>query len=291
VTHTTHSSTGLAAASAQAGAAASRWTRIGKRAVREFLDDRVPMIAAGVTFYALLAFFPAVAAFISLYGLFADVHAAREHLHYLRGFLPPGTLRYVGDEMIRVTTTHDDTKLGTAFFVGLLISLWSANTGIKSLLGALNTAYEQKERRGFLRLYATSFALTIGALLLFIAGFAAIVAIPVVELRLGPNELDVLASLRWPFLLFGTIAAIAVIYRYGTSHVCRGKCRTLPGAAFAGTAWVALSVLFSWYVTDFAHYDRTYGSLGGVIGLMTWIWLGVIVILLGAELNSELERP
>lgn len=278
-----------AAVVAEVPAVASRWTRIWKRAVGELIDDRVPMIAASVTFYALLAFFPAVAAFVSLYGLFADVGAAREHLSYMRGFLPPDVLRFVGDEMIRVTTTNN-SKLGLAFFFGLLFSLWSANTGVKSLMGALNLAYEEKERRHFLRVYLVSFALTAGALLALLAGFAVIVAIPVAKLELGPAEAGLMASLRWPLLLFGTITAVAVIYRYGPSHKCHTSCRIIPGSCFAGAAWLGLSLLFSWYVSDIAHYDRTYGSLGSVVGLMIWMWLGVIVILLGAELNSELER-
>ena len=286
--HTTQ--TTLAAATATAGATASRWTRLWKRAVRELLDDRVPMVAASVAFYALMAFFPAVAAFIALYGLFADVSAAREHLSYLRGFLPPGTLRYLRDEMIRVTTT-DNSKLGATFFLGILFSLWSANAGVKSLVDALNLAYEEKERRSWWGAYLISLVMTVGAMLLFLTAFAMIVAIPVVQLELGPNRIDLLSSLRWPLMLLGSIAAVATVYRYAPSHRCRKGCKIVPGSIFAGTTWLILSLLLSWYVTNLVHYDKSYGSLGGVLGLMIWMWLGVIVVLLGAELNSELERP
>ncbi len=104
-------------------------------------------------------------------------------------------------------------------------------------------------------------------------------------------EVPVVASLRWPLMLFGSIAAVATIYRYAPSHRCRKGCKIIPGSIFAGTSWLVLSLLLSWYVTDLVNYDKSYGSLGGVMGLMLWMWLGMIVILLGAELNSELERP
>jgi len=117
-----------------------------KRAAHEFLADDIPTVAAGATFYVLLAFFPTIVAFVSLYGLFADVHTANEHLAYLRGFLPRDVLRFVGDEMIRVTATHP-SKLSWAFLLSLVISIWSANAGVSSLITGLNVAYEQKETR------------------------------------------------------------------------------------------------------------------------------------------------
>jgi membrane protein len=258
-------------------------------AIREFLDDDIPTVAAGATFYVLLAFFPTVVAFVSLYGLFADINTAREHLSYLRGFLPGDVLTFVGDEMVRVTTTHP-SKLSWAFLLSLAISLWSANAGVSSLIAGLNVAYEQKEMRGFLSVHLLSLAITVGAILAAIAAFALVVVIPLAESFLGLTGLDLRGLLRWPSLFAGSVALIAVLFRYGPNCQPGGKRRVLLGAIFASTVWLLGSLGFSWYLSNFAHYDRAYGSLGTLMGFMMWVWLGIMVILFGAELNSEIER-
>jgi len=265
------------------------WSGLFGRAAREFLDDDIPTVAAGATFYILLAFFPAVAAFVSLYGLFADIHAAREHLSYLRGILPIDVLRFVGDEMIRVTSTHP-SKLSGAFVLSLLILLWSANAGVSAIISGLNVAYEQKETRGFVTSNLLSLALTVGALLAAIGTFVLLVAVPVAETRVGMSGIDVLELLRWPLLFVGSVAALAVIYRYGPNRKRYKRRHVLLGSLFASLLWLLMSLGFSWYLGSFAHYDRTYGSLGTMVAFLMWIWLGLIVILFGAELNAEMER-
>lgn len=260
-----------------------------KHAVREFLVDDIPTAAAGATFYVLLAFFPALVAFVSLYGLFADVHTAREHLAYLRGFLPRDVLSFVGDEMVRVTITHP-SKLSGAFLLSLLISIWSANAGVSSLITGLNVAYEQKETRSMISTHLLSLTITVGALFAAIAALIIVVAIPVVQSFIGAQGFDVLELLRWPLLFAGSTAMIAVLYRYGPNCKRGGRRRVLLGAMFASTVWVTVSLGFSWYLSSVAHYDRTYGSLGSLMGFMMWVWLGLMVILFGAELNSELEK-
>ena len=258
-------------------------------AAHEFLADDIPTVAAGATFYVLLAFFPAIVAFVSLYGLFADVHTAREHLAYLQGFLPRDVLQFVGDEMIRVTATHP-SKLSGAFLLSLVISIWSANAGVSSLITGLNVAYEQKETRSFVMVHLLSLAITLGALFAAIGALILVVAIPVVQSFIGAQGFDVLGMLRWPLLFAGSTAIIAVLFRYGPNCKRGARRRVLLGAMFASAVWVLVSLGFSWYLSDFAHYDRTYGSLGSLMGFMMWVWLGLMVILFGAELNSELER-
>jgi membrane protein len=259
------------------------------RAMHEFLTDDIPTVAAGATFYILLAFFPTVAAFVSLYGLFASIDTAREHLSYLSGFLPGDVLTFVGDEMIRVTTTHS-TKLSGTFILSLIISLWSANAGVSSLITGLNIAYEQKETRSFVRVHLLSLAITIGAIFAAIAAFIFVVAVPLAESFLGIGGFNFRAMFRWPLLLAGSVALVAVLFRYGPNCRYGGKRRVLLGAIFAAMVWMLGSLAFSWYLGNFGHYDRTYGSLGTVIGFMMWVWLGVMVILFGAELNSQIER-
>jgi membrane protein len=259
------------------------------RAAKEFLADDIPTVAAGATFYVLLAFFPAVAAFASLYGLFEDISTAREHLSYLRGFLPASVLTLVGDEMIRVTTTQS-TKLSGTFILGLLVSIWSANAGVSSLIAGLNVAYEQKETRSFIGVHLLSLAITIGAIFAAIGAFGLVIVIPIAEMFLGLGKFDFLAMFRWPLLFAGSVALIAVLFRYGPNCKPGAKRRVLLGAIFASGVWLMGSLAFSWYLRNFGHYDRTYGSLGALMGFMMWIWLGIMVILFGAELNSEIER-
>jgi membrane protein len=263
--------------------------RIFARSAARFVRDDIPTSAAGTTFYLLLAFFPAVVAFVSLYGLFADIHTASEHLSYLRGFLPADVLRFVSDEMVRVTTTHP-AKLSGAFLLGLLISLWSANAGVSSLMVGLNVAYEQKEARGLIATNLVSLGITIGALVACIAAFVLVVAIPVLQTSLGLPSFDLLGFFRWPLLFVGSVALLAALYRFGPNHRRHARRRVMLGALFAATVWLLVSLGFSWYVGTFAHYDKTYGSLGTMVGLLMWIWLGQMVILFGAELNSELEQ-
>ena len=263
--------------------------RIFTRAATKFLNDDIPTVAAGATFYILLAFFPAVAAFVSLYGLFADIPTAREHLSYLRGFLPADVLRFVGDEMIRLTTTHP-SKLSGALRLSLIVSIWSANAGISSLLAGLNIAYEQRETRGFVRTHLISFALTIAALIVAIAAIFLLVAIPFLQTSLGLSSLHALRLFRWPLTFLGTIAMLAAAYSYGPNRKRRVNRRVLPGALLASTVWLLVAWGFSWYLGNFAHYGRTYGSLATMMGFLMWVWLGLMVILFGAELNCELER-
>lgn len=265
------------------------WKDIALRTVKEFTDDQIPMIAAGVTFYSLLALFPALGAFVALYGLFADVAEVQRHLHLLAFMLPPDALRFIGEQMLRMATAKTG-GLSLAFVASLLVSIWSANGAVKALMTGLNIAYEEQESRGFVKRTLVSLVFTLGYLALTIAALALLAAGPAIETFLGHHAALVFSWISWPLLLAGLVIALAVLYRFGPSRdPVRWRWLTW-GSGFAVLLWVIASGLFSLYVGNFAHYDRTYGSLGAVIGFMTWTWISAMVVLMGAELNSEIEH-
>jgi len=258
-------------------------------AVRAFNDDHISTAAASVTFFGLLALFPALSAFVSLFGLFADVNDARRMVMATEGVLPGGAITVLSDQLTRLASA-DQGRLGLAFAVSLAVSIWSANAGIKALIEALNVAYEARERRGLIRLNLITLGFTAGAILFSVLAIAFVVSAPEVFSGLGLPQLSALGFVRWPIFLGLMTVVFALLYRYGP---CRPRARwrwVTPGGAVAAGGWLAMSGLFSWYVANFGHYDKTYGSLGAIVGFMTWIWLSLIVVLLGAELNSEIER-
>src|SRR5258708_34639997 len=199
------------------------------RAAARFVRDDIPTSAAAATFYLLLAFFPGVVAFVSLYGLFADIRTASADLSYLRGFLPADVLRFVGEEMVLVTNSHP-AKLSGAFLLGLFISIWSANAGVSSLMVGLNVAYEQKETRGLIATHLISLGITIGALVACIIAFVLVVAIPNLQTSLGLRSVNLLDVLRWPLLFVGSIALLAALYRFAPNHRWHAWRRVIPGA-------------------------------------------------------------
>jgi membrane protein len=265
------------------------WREILAASVREFGEDRIATAAAAVTFYALLALFPALGAFVSLYGLIADVEDAHRQIIALNGLLPGGAVQVLGEQMTRLAAA-DHGRLGFAFALGLLVSLWSSNAGAKALLEGLNVAYESPERRGFLRLNLVAFAFTLGALAVAIVSIGLLASAPALLERLRLGGLTGLAVFRWPAFFVVTSLLLSVLYRYGPS---RGPVRwrwVTPGGVVAALGWMLMSALFSWYVANFGRYDVTYGSLGAIVGFLTWIWLSLMVIFFGAELNAEIER-
>lgn len=260
------------------------------RTAREVLDDRLPSVAGGVTFFTLLALFPAIGVFVSLYGLFADIEMVRQQLRELAGVIPREVLAIVGDQMERLAV-REEASLSLAFVVSFLLSIWSANAGMKALFEGLNTAYEEVERRGFIRLTLISLTCTVGAILFLTVVTGLLVAAPLALDWLGLERLKVLMiPLRWAVLLLIAVGAFAMVYRIGPSRQPPRWRWVGPGAIVAAALWLATSLGFSWYVNNIAHYDATYGSLAAVIGFMVWVWASVIMVLIGAELNSELER-
>ena len=267
------------------------WKDIAWRVYDQFSQDRVMSVAAGVTYYALLALFPAVAALVSIYGLFADPGTIESNLSALAGVLPGGALEIIGEQVKRIASKGGGT-LGFGFILGLVISLWTANAGMKALFDALNIVYDEREKRGFVALNIQSIAFTVGGMAFILLALGGIVALPilldVVGLRSGTEWL--LSIGRWPALLAIVVLALALVYRYGPSRERAQWKWVTPGSLVAAVLWLAASMLFSWYVSNFGNYNETYGSLGAVIGFMTWIWLSSIVILMGAEVNAEMEH-
>ncbi|WP_082737545.1 YihY/virulence factor BrkB family protein [Methylobacterium sp. CCH7-A2] len=267
------------------------WRDILWRTYGEVDKDRVLAVAAGVTFYGLLAVFPAVTAFVSLYGLVADPGTITEQLSVAEGVLPSGAIEILRDQIVRISTGNE-TKLGLAFVIGLVLSAWSANAGVKAVFDALNVAYGEDEKRSFIRLNLTSLIFTLGILVFAVIAIVAVAAIPVVldYLYLG-DAVEWLISLgRWPALIVLLMVGLAALYRFGPSRDEAQWKWVSPGAVFASIAWLLGSVLFSWYVASFEDYNKTYGALGAVIALLMWMWLSATIILVGAELNSEAER-
>jgi membrane protein len=270
--------------------AARPWSDIVARVYGRITEARVFLVAAGVTFYALLAIFPAIAALISIYGLFADPSSIASQSDAASGFLPGDALNILREQMERIAQARG--TLGFAFLIGLLISLWSANGGMKALFDALNVVYGEKENRSFIWLNIMSLSFTVAAIVFLIVAVALVAVVPLMLYYLGlENATQWLFTVaRWPLLLLAVAVALALIYRYGPSRA-EPKWRWITwGSASAAVAWIALSLLFSWYAANFASYNRTYGSLGAVIAFMTWMWLSATVVLVGAAIDAETER-
>ena len=265
------------------------WKDILWRVYAGISDDRILANAAAVTFYALLALFPAIAALVSIYGFFADPASIEQHLDSISGVLPGGAIDVIRDQLSRLSAQPRGT-LGLSFLLGLVISLWSANGGIKALFDALNVVYEEKEKRSFFRLNAVTLAFTVAMIGFLIAALACIVALPVALNYLPGFVGFVLNIVRWPVMLVLVALALACIYRYGPSRD-EPKWRWITwGSVLAALAWLGFSAIFSFYAGNFGTFNKTYGSLGAVIGFMMWMWLSVAVILVGAKLNAETEH-
>jgi membrane protein len=263
----------------------------GSRADRARGRGRVLAVAAGVVFYAILALVPAITAFVSLYGLVADQSTIVEHLAAIEGFLPAGATEILRDQVTRITS-GGETKLGLAFAISLALALWSANAGVKAIFDALNVAYGEEEKRGFFKLNLISLSCTLAAIVFLLLAIGATAVVPVVldMLHLGPAAEWLIAIGRWPVLIGALMLGLAALYRFGPSRDEPRWSWVSPGAIFASVAWLLGSLLFSWYVANFEDYNKTYGALGALIGLLTWMWLSAIIVLVGAELNSETER-
>jgi membrane protein len=192
---------------------------------------------------------------------------------------------------MRRVASQGGTALGLTFLISLAASLWSANSGMKALFDALNIIYDEKEKRGFFRLNAISFGFTFLGIAFTLLAVAAVVVLPIVVNYIGlQSALDVaLRCGRWPILVVGIALALAAIYRFGPSRQ-HAKWRWITwGSATAALLWLAASALFSWYAANFGNFDKTYGTLGAAIGFMMWMWISAMVILVGAELDAELE--
>jgi membrane protein len=268
------------------------WKDILWRTYAEISADRLLLIAAGVVFYAMLAVVPAITALVSLYGLFAKASSINTHLGFIAGLLPGGAYELISEQIVRIAA-NSDGKLTFAFAIGLGIAMWSANAGMKAIFDALNIVYDEDEKRSFIKLNLISLSFTLGAVVVLLLAIASVVVVPLVLAYLGfaaEQQAGFFPLLRWPVLFVVVMFGLSLLYRFGPSRRNAQWRWVSVGSVFASFAWLAISVAFSWYLSKFADYNATYGSLGAVIGLMMWLWLSNTVILVGAELNAEIEH-
>lgn len=266
------------------------WKDIGRRVFKEVSDDRVTLVSAGVTFYLLLALGPLLAAFVSIYGLAFDASDIARQVVALGGVLPGDAVDIVGDELNRLASA-ENSQLGIAFVTSLAIALWSVNAGMKALFEAMNVAYDETEKRGFIKLTLITLSFTVLTIL-------SVIALIVFNALFSSFQGGAIFSLpeRMVNLLTALIALMALIlfmaclYRFGPSRESPQWLWITPGAIFAGVMIIIVSALFTYYVANFGTYNETYGSLGAVVGFLTWLWLVVIVLVVSAEINAEMEH-
>jgi membrane protein len=254
-------------------------------------DNRLLAVAGGVVFFGVLALFPALTALVSLYGLIADPFKIDAQLSAVSGILPGGAMDILHEQIKRLTTARGaGLSIGVVF--GILIALWSANSGTKAVIDALNGAYEEKETRSFLRLNLASLAMTLIVIVAMILAIGAVVAAPVALnfVGLGKVSSTLISVLRWPLLLLLVVIGLAALYRYAPNRREPRWQWVSVGGVTAAVLWLISSGLFSWYVASFGNYNATYGSLGAAMGMMMWMWISAVVVLLGAELNAEIEH-
>ena len=267
------------------------WAEILGRTALMFAKNRLMAEAAAVTFFSLLALFPALTVVVSLYGLFSDPAALDRVVDALNGIVPAGGLQMLHGQM-HALVQNGPRGLTVGVAVGLAATLWSANQGSKALFEALNVIYREEEKRSYPYFVLVAFAFTLGAIVFVLAATIAVVLLPIVLRKLGFSDVrrDLYGWLRWPVILVVVALFLSSLYRFGPSREDPKWRWVTLGGALAAVSWVAVSYAFSWYVQHFGSFDRTYGSLGTVVGFMFWLWLSTLVALGGAQLNSEIEH-
>jgi membrane protein len=261
------------------------------RVKHQIAEDHLSIIAAGAALYGFIAVFPGLAALVSIYGLITDPASLQKHMTSIERLLPSEASSVINDQLEQIAKGQDST-LGWGLAVGILIALWSASKGMKALIESMNIAYDEEEKRGFIKLNGAAVLLTLGAILLVIFFLGLIVGVPAVLafVELGSFVEGVINWSRWPLTAICIVVALAVLYRYAPSRE-KPQWRWVSwGAVAAAVLWVVGSALFSLYVSNFGNYNATYGSLAAIVILITWLLLGAFSILLGAEINAELER-
>jgi membrane protein len=267
---------------------AQGWKDIAKRTLKEVKQDQITLLGAGVAFYSLLALFPAVIAGVSIYGLVADPATVQSQIDQLTRMLSPETATIIGTQLKQVTSGAGGA-LGLATVIGILTALWSASSGMKAMITGVNLAYDESESRKFVKLRGLSIVLTLGAMVLMGVALALIVGFPAVA-DSWPVALRWTAGiLRWVLLAALLIAALAVLYRFAPDRDEPKWTWVSWGSGVATVLWILASVGFSIYANSFGNYNKTYGALAGVIILMFWLYLTAVIVLVGAELNTEME--
>ncbi len=270
---------------------AKGWRDIAFRVKDELTRDHVSVVSAGVAFFGLLALFPAIGALISITGLFLDPGAIESQLESIASVLPQDAASIL-QEQAQSVASNSETGLGLTALIGVVLSLYGASKGMSTLMEGMNIAYDEEEERGIVKGYAVSFALTLVLILGLLIALGTTVVVPALLGSLGLP--DIVVTLvewgRWPLLALFTVLGLSVLYRFGPSREDPEWRWVTWGSVVATILWVAGSVGFSIYVRNFGSYGESYGALGGVIILLTWLWLSAYIVLLGAEINSEMEH-
>jgi membrane protein len=269
----------------------SGWSEILWATYNGISGDHLLTKAAAVTFYAMLSLLPALTALISAYGMLANVSTISDHFAALSAIMPQASFELVRDQVLRISA-NSAGPLGFAVIFGLAAALWSANAGTKAVFEALNGIYDEEERRGFFRFNLVSMAFTIAAVGAALVAMGLVVLFPIALNAIGLQSLlpSLISVLRWPALFVAVVFGLEVLYRFGPGRAEAEWRWMTPGSALAAALWIGGSMGFSFYLSRFTDYNATYGSLGAAFGLMTWMWLSVAAILIGAELNSQIER-
>jgi membrane protein len=266
------------------------WIQVVKRGWKEAKADQVPLLAAGVAFYAFLAIFPALIAVVSIYGLFADPSTIANQLNSLTATLPEEAARVITDQVTALSTRRQ--TLGISLVLSLLIALWSASAGTSNLLTAINVAYNAEEKRGFVKKRLLALGLTVAAIIfmVIILGLVAVLP-PLVRAVFDTGALRwVLQIVGWLIVVVLVPAALALLYRLAPDRDAPRMRFASVGAVVATLIWLAASIGFSIYTATFGNYAKTYGVFAGIVVLLFWLWLTMYAILLGAEINAESER-
>jgi len=268
----------------------SGWKRVLRRTAREVATDRISLVAAGCAFYATLALFPAISMLVSIYGLVFDPATVGPQLAVLRDLVPPPAFQLISDR-VQMLVSKPPGTLTFSLALSIVIALWSASTGTKSILGALNLAYEERETRSFVRFQLTALGMTLGGILAAVAGLAALLLLPaaVALLHISAYAALIARMASFGLLLLFVLLSLSLLYRFGPSRRSAGWHWVTPGSLLATILWLLASALFSFYVQHLASYDSTYGPLGAVVGVMMWFYVSALVVMIGAELNAELE--
>ncbi|MGH8885474.1 MAG: YihY/virulence factor BrkB family protein [Egibacteraceae bacterium] len=267
------------------------WKDIGVRAYRQAKADHVPLIAAGVAFYAMFGLFPGLLALATLYGLVADPGQIQTQLQSFTSALPPAALALITDQLGKAASSAEP-RLTVGLVLSLSGVLWSASGGVGGLLMGINVAYDEDETRGFLARRGLALLLTVGAIVFAILVVALLAVLPAVldSLGLGSLGQTALTVGRWPLLAALVMAGLAVLYRYAPDRDRARFAWVSPGTVVATVLWLAGSGALVLYVRNFGRYDQTYGAIGGVIVLLLWLFLSAFAVLFGAEFNAETER-
>ena len=269
--------------------ARSDWPRVLKTVINEVTDDRLTIVAAALAFYAVLALFPGLIALVSLFGLVADPQLIETGIRQLTGILPPGARELLREQLHALVSTPS-TSLSLGLMISLLTALWSASSGVDSLVDAMNVAYNTVEKRSWVKRRLMSLLMTLGLIAFMVFAITMVAVLPSLTGWLGErlDILKVIAIARWPSLALGVALGLFLLYRYGPCRP-RPKQSDSSGAMLATVLFLAVSSLFSLYVSEFASYQKTYGAVGSVVALLFWFYYSSFVVLLGAELSAELE--